>query len=88
MITYIYKDTEGNVFEIQQSMKDDSLSVSPHTGLACKRVITGGKVLLDSSMPGEQNRVAERRNKARAGNPMHTTLNYYDEIIKERNPPK
>ena len=88
MITYTYKDTDGNVFEMRQDMGDEPISVSPHTGLPCKLVITGGMVLLDSSMPGEQIRVAQRREKARASNPLHTTLNYYNEIIKERNPTK
>jgi predicted nucleic acid-binding Zn ribbon protein len=87
MITYLYKDTEGNFFEEKQSMKDEALSVSPHTGLPCKRVITGGKVFLDGTMPGEKIRTENRRNKARTINPMHTTLDYYDQIIKERTKP-
>jgi predicted nucleic acid-binding Zn ribbon protein len=86
-MTYTYKDTDGNVFELNQSMKEEPITVSPHTGLPCKRLITGGQIFLDSTMLGEQNRIAERRRKARSGNPLHSTLNYYDEIIKERNKP-
>lgn len=78
MPIYIYKDTEGNTFEVHQSMKDEPLSVSPHTGLACKRVITGGEPpILDRDMLGVQNQMEQRRAKALHENPLHTSLETY-----------
>jgi hypothetical protein len=78
MITYQYRDEDGNVFEMQQSMKDDALTVSPHTNLPCKRIITGGKaVLMDRTMNGVADMMARRRAKALGENPLHTSLDTY-----------
>jgi predicted nucleic acid-binding Zn ribbon protein len=48
MATYIYETIperdgeEPRTFEIQQSMKDATLTHDPHTGLRVRRVIAGG----------------------------------------------
>ena len=46
MATYIYETTDPNRparrFEIQQSMKEEALTMHPETGEPIRRVITGG----------------------------------------------
>lgn len=48
MATYVYEtipqspDEKPERFEIQQSMKDDALTVHPENGKPVKRVISGG----------------------------------------------
>lgn len=39
---YTYEDEAGNQYEFSQSMKDDAYTQHPDTGVAIKRVITGG----------------------------------------------
>lgn len=42
MPTYQYKREDGSIFEVFQSMSDDSLTHCPETGQPVKRMITGG----------------------------------------------
>lgn len=59
-------------------MKDEPLTISPNTGLPCKRVITGGKPPhLDRNMLGVKNEMDHRRAKALRDNPIHTSLETY-----------
>lgn len=41
-MTYEYQREDGTTFEIQQSMKDDALTVCPETGQKVTRIISGG----------------------------------------------
>lgn len=42
MPTYEYKREDGTVFEFTQSINEDPLEICPTTGLAVKRIISGG----------------------------------------------
>jgi putative FmdB family regulatory protein len=42
MPTYEYKREDGSVFEYTQSINEDALKTCPTTGLAVKRIISGG----------------------------------------------
>ncbi len=42
MPTYEYKREDGTVFEYTQSINEDALDTCPTTGLAVKRIISGG----------------------------------------------
>jgi hypothetical protein len=88
MPIYIYRDEEGNTFEIHQNMSDEPLTVSPETGLSCKRVITGGRPpLLDRDNVGIAEQMERKRRKALAENPLHTSLETYSSTISQRTKP-
>lgn len=42
MPTYEYKREDGTVFEYTQSINENALETCPTTGLAVKRIISGG----------------------------------------------
>jgi putative FmdB family regulatory protein len=42
MPTYEYKREDGTFFEYTQSINEDALKTCPTTGLAVKRIISGG----------------------------------------------
>lgn len=46
MPTYEYRREDGSVFEIDQSIKDDALTVCPTTGQKVSRLISGGTGLI------------------------------------------
>ena len=46
MPTYVYRRTDGTVFEIQQRITADPFTRCPTTGQEVKRVITGGTGLI------------------------------------------
>lgn len=53
MPTYIYEtiETPNTQFEIKQSMKDEPLTRHPETGVAVRRVISGGYGILQKGKP-------------------------------------
>ncbi|MEX0721050.1 MAG: FmdB family zinc ribbon protein [Balneolaceae bacterium] len=42
MPTYEYKREDGSIFEINQKMSEDALTICPATGQKVKRIISGG----------------------------------------------
>lgn len=46
MPTYEYRREDGSIFEFDQSIKDDALTVCPTTGQKVTRIISGGTGLI------------------------------------------
>lgn len=46
MPTYVYRREDGSVFEIQQRITEDPLTVCPETGQPVRRVISGNAGLI------------------------------------------
>jgi hypothetical protein len=83
---YIYEREDGTRFEISQSMKEDALTVCPHTQLKVRRVITGGRgVQFKGWFPGKESDAYARHQSGLAKDPLYTTLSDYKPKVEEFN---
>jgi hypothetical protein len=83
---YIYEREDGSRFEINQSMKDDALSLCPETGQKVRRVITGGRgVQMLGWFPGKEADAQDRHTRGLAKDPLYTTLSDYKPKVDEFN---
>jgi len=95
MPIYVYREiledgSHGEVFEVEQSMKDDALTVHPVSGNPIKRIIQAPNINAKHT-PGKTKSMLENKNVERMGFTKYekdrTTGNYYKTVGKDSRAP-
>jgi len=95
MPIYVYREvledgSQGEIFEIEQSMRDDALMVHPISGYRVKRVIQAPNINAKHT-PGKTKSMLENKNVERMGFTKYekdrSTGNYYKTVGKDSRAP-
>jgi hypothetical protein len=95
MPIYVYREiledgSQGEIFEVEQSMKDATLTVHPVSGLPVKRVIQAPNINARHT-PGKNKSMLENKNVERLGFTKYekdrSTGNYYKTVGKDSRAP-